>query len=139
MARDSDDNLMKSSDTVEQRVQAAAQYAVLDYQGAMRRLGDDEELFREFVGFYDEDCRVLLDKIRAAVQQRNASGVQQHAHGLKGLAANLGATEVATVAALLEESGKSAELSATPSQLEELSAAVSRLDVVLERYRGQSV
>lgn len=109
--------------------------AVIDYAGAMRRLGNDDELFREFVGFYDEDSKQLLAKIETAIKKSDAAQLQHAAHSLKGLAANLGASAVVESSFALERSGRSATLAEVESQLNDLRKKMARLDEALRQYR----
>ncbi|MEX0819741.1 MAG: response regulator, partial [Pirellulaceae bacterium] len=109
---------------------------IVDYADAMKRLGNDAELFREFVGFYDEDSRTLLAQIEDAVKSGDAAKLQHAAHNLKGLAANLGARRVVEAAFLLEKTGKSGAFENSAPELRNLGHEMTRLDKSLEAYRA---
>lgn len=109
---------------------------IVDYAGAMNRLGDDAELFREFVGFYDEDSIKLFRDIEQAVERRQSGELHRAAHSLKGLASNLGAQRVVNSAYNLERIGKSGELKSAAPELERLRHEMRQLDRALENYRS---
>ncbi|HUG66523.1 MAG TPA: PAS domain S-box protein [Pirellulaceae bacterium] len=108
---------------------------VLDYADAMKRLGNDTDLFREFIGFYDEDSRLLLSQIEAAIESGDAGQLLHAAHSLKGLAANLGALRVVRAAFSLENTGKSGTMSTSPNELTILRNEMTHLDQSLQVYR----
>jgi CheY-like chemotaxis protein len=109
---------------------------VIDYAGAMQRLGQDADLYREFIGFYEEDSKTLLEQIEDAVRATDAHSLQHAAHSLKGLAGNLSAIGVVDAAFTLEKSGKSGSFDEVPAQVAALRDAVARLDAALEEYRS---
>jgi HPt (histidine-containing phosphotransfer) domain-containing protein len=107
----------------------------LDVKAALARLGDDEALFREFVGFYDEDHPRFVEALKAAVAARDGEAIHHTAHGLKGLAASLGATEVVGVLAKLERLGRSKDLSELVELMARLQSEMRELDQELRPYR----
>ena len=107
---------------------------VIDFDGAMKRLGNDEDLYREFVGFYDEDARKLLSKIEQSAEAGNATALRHTAHSLKGLAANLGAVEVVEASLFLEKAGADQLFEELPKRLADLRTAMQRADQVLSKY-----
>lgn len=109
---------------------------IIDYPAAMQRLGDDEELFREFVGFYDEDASRLIDDVEKAVHSSDAAKLQHAAHSLKGLASNLAASRLVEAAFLLEDAGRTGQLGDSPQKLARLKAAYVSLDRALDKYRS---
>lgn len=117
---------------------SSASKPIINLQRALQRLGGDMDLFREFAGFFDEDAPVLLKQIESAVEQRSAERLAHSAHSLKGLAANLGAEAVQSVAAEMEHLGRCAELEEAPQHLEQLREELRRADQVLQQYRGQA-
>ncbi len=108
---------------------------VIDYEGAMQRLDGDQELFREFVGFYDEDSKTLGGQIEQAIREGDAERLHRAAHSLKGLAANLGATRVVEAARVLEQTGKSNSLDNAPHELARLRTEMRTLNDRLVSYR----
>ena len=114
----------------------SADTPVIDFEGVMRRLGNDVELFRELVGFYDEDAPPLMAEIVRAVESSDAAALNRAAHSLKGLAANVGATGVVDTAQQLEQAGKAETLDAAAALCATLQKRVSDLDRELNSHRS---
>jgi HPt (histidine-containing phosphotransfer) domain-containing protein len=110
---------------------------LIDVEGAMKRLGGDRGLFREFIQVFDEDAPGLLESLRQAVAGRDAVQVERAAHSLRGLVANFGARPVAEAARHMEERGKSGQWERATQALEKLTLALAQLDEALEEHRVQ--
>lgn len=108
---------------------------MLDVDGTMKRLGNDLELFRDMVTIFEEDAPVLLSMLRAAAERGDSVVVQQHAHALKGLAQNLGATSIAAVAREVEESARAGETHLAPMACFRLEGCLRSLGPILALYR----
>lgn len=108
---------------------------IVDYAAAMNRLGQDADLFREFVTYYDEDSKNLYDEIETAIEQQASGDLHRAAHNLKGLASSLGAQRVVNASYKLERLGKTEELVQAAKALEELSREMECLDDALRNYR----
>lgn len=100
---------------------------VFDREGALSRLGGDEDLFKDLVGFFLEDSPALLEAVRQGVEQRDASAVERGAHALKGLVANFGATLAVEAASSLESIGRRGRMDDAPRALERLEKEVEIL------------
>lgn len=120
------------SGSVEQREK---QIPILDFDGAMKRLGNDVELYKDFVGYFVEDIPQLLKQARVAIAQQDAKQLELAAHSVKGLSANLGAEAVVAAAATLEHSGRARTFDDATTQFLALEGELARLDRVLDPYR----
>jgi len=109
----------------------------LDLQRAMQRLGNDVSLFQEFIGFYEEDYPRLVQSLKKAVDAKDAEGVHQAAHSLKGLVASLGATDVAASASTLERMGRGHDLSEAASTFAKLRSEIDRFNSELASFRNE--
>lgn len=76
----------------------------------LRRIGDDEELFRDLIQLFQEECPQTIETIRFALEMGNASSLEQAAHLLKGSASNFAASEVVNAAQRLETLAHSGDL-----------------------------
>ena len=95
------DRWFEGSDS--QPVQLAAHTgAVLDRVQLLAATGDDEELAREILGLFAESLPDLVRRIASAANGRDATALYAAAHELKGAAANIGAQQIADLAAELE-------------------------------------
>jgi len=110
---------------------------VLDLSGAMQRLGNDQSLFLEFIGFYEEDYPRLLKNLCEAVATRDGEAIHHAAHGLRGLVVSLGATDVAATTASLERIGRSGDFSEAEAAIRKLQAEIRELNLELQEIAGK--
>ena len=83
---------------------------------------DEPDLLAELVEVFGQDVPPRLETLREALQDGDAGAIERAAHTLKGSAGNLGVARMAETARLLEESGRSGDLSAVPALLQRLDA-----------------
>jgi HPt (histidine-containing phosphotransfer) domain-containing protein len=112
----------------------------LDVEGAQKRMGNNAAVFLSILEAFVRDAVLVPDQLAAHF----ANGLQEDAvralHTLKGLAATVGATRLAGVAAQMESRTKAgvmpSEQSALVTQLRDaIDAGVQALTPVLERLR----
>lgn len=116
----------------EAETEADHERSLVDFRGALGRLGGNEQLLDELVEFFLEDCPELLAEARAAIDRQDARSLERTAHSIRGLAANFGAQSTVQAAALLEELGRNADLAAADLACQTLEAEVGKLTLVLE-------
>lgn len=104
----------------------------LDEALALSRVGGDFDLLREVVELFLNDYPQALDKIRGAVASRDPSGVEHHAHSLKGSVSTFGAREAFEAALALERKGRSGDLTNAEEGLGKLEYALTALRPELE-------
>jgi CheY-like chemotaxis protein len=68
------------------------------------------DLLGKILALYLKDSQELVDKIVAAVQTQDCTGLREAAHSLKSRSATLGARQVAELCARLESDGRSRNL-----------------------------
>jgi len=71
----------------------------------------EPDVLNEVLQLFLEDVPGRLARLRSAWQDGNAVEVQRAAHSLKGSAGNIGATDLLSVCRLLDDHGKSGDLS----------------------------
>lgn len=98
--------------------------SVFDQSTSLRRMGYDQKLFREMIGLFQEDGPRRLNDVHQAYENRDATGVHQAAHTLKGLAANFSAQPAVEAAAQVEQLARA-------NQWTDLVPALARLDDAL--------
>jgi HPt (histidine-containing phosphotransfer) domain-containing protein len=121
----------------EQKSGVEEQLAHLDEALALSRVGGDFELLREVVGLFLDDYPQALEKIRAALAANDASGVEHHAHSLKGSVSTFGAQDVFEAAMALEKQGRSGNLSGAQKGLSTLENALRDLRPDLEALQAR--
>jgi signal transduction histidine kinase/DNA-binding response OmpR family regulator len=116
---------------------AQEQFAHLDETLALSRVGGDFELLREVVGLFLDDYPRAIERIRTAVAANDSSGVEHHAHSLKGSVSTFGAKDVFESALALEKQGRSGNLSGALDGLRTLENALHALRPDLEALQAR--
>ncbi|MEZ6054287.1 MAG: Hpt domain-containing protein [Planctomycetaceae bacterium] len=106
---------------------------IINRQAALTRLGGSEQLFNDMVGFFREDAPQLSEAARQAVTDQDDAETRRTAHSLKGLAANIEASEVVRLAQQLEDLGRTGQLDEAPAVLHALNRAVADVMTASER------
>jgi len=108
--------------------------APFDPVALLESMGGNRALLAEMARLCLEvDAPRLLGNLRAAVEQQDCLGVEQAAHGLKGLIGEFHAPEIYVVAKRLEDSGRERQAAAIPAQAAALEREFERLSVALRR------
>lgn len=97
-----------------------------DRAAALEKLGNDEKLLLEVAGIFLEEAPQLLQKLKAAVCEKNPLAIERAAHSLKGALSCLGAA-CSAKACVLEESAREQDLSTVAYTLEEFEQELSDL------------
>ncbi|ACB95581.1 response regulator [Beijerinckia indica] len=108
---------------------------VLDWEGALRNLGD-EALLREMAAMFLDECPKLMRAIDTAIASNDAPELRRAAHTLKGSAHVIGARAVAQAALALEAIGREGQLQAAPSVRGDLETELARLPAALHEAAG---
>lgn len=90
---------------------------LVEYEESLRRLGDDKELFMEFIDIFMTDSPELVAGVFSAVDSSDALALEKSAHALKGLISNFGAKPCYDVVLELEVAGREQRLSDVNDQL----------------------
>lgn len=114
-----------------------AQFAQMDEALALSRVGGDFELLREVVGLFLDDYPQALEKIRKAIAANDSSGVEHHAHSLKGSVSTFGAKHVFESALALEKQGRGGNLANAAENLDKLENALKALQPELEALQAR--
>ena len=101
--------------------------ALYDRAATLKRLGNDEELFRDMIAYFMDDYPRLLDQLRLGLLEDDARGVERSAHSLKGLASNCGSGPAARAASLVEDIGREGRLPEAAEAVERLVSELHRL------------
>jgi two-component system sensor histidine kinase/response regulator len=122
---------LEHDDTSPLPVQPQSAAPAIDRDQLLMRLGGDEELLNEVVNLFLIDCPVRLTAIKTAIDRRDAEGIRQGAHALKGSAGSLSAARLVAATQTLERIGADGRLEATQAAWRllavEASAAIDAL------------
>lgn len=105
--------------------------SIYDYEGTMRRMGGDAELFQEMVELLKDDAPRHLAVAWRSFREHEWALLNRAAHTLKGLAANFGAGRAVAAAAELERLAKAGQEGPVETILGELSNAFEELAAML--------
>jgi HPt (histidine-containing phosphotransfer) domain-containing protein len=70
------------------------------------RVDNDQELLREHVQLFKQECPRLMKSLHDAVSKEKMNALKTVSHSLKGMLGNLSATRAASAASSLEEIGR---------------------------------
>ncbi len=112
------------------------QSIVFNMAEALRRVGNDRQLFYRLLEFFFEDYPDLMGRLHLGLDRRDATGVELAAHRLKNLAANFDAAEAVTLASQVEQAASQHDLKEARRLAELLDDAISELRSTLLPYRG---
>ena len=109
-----------------------AHHASFDLKGALFRMMGDISFLRMMLTEFQQRKQKHLRQCEAAIALRNPDMLESGAHSLKGVAANLGLNGISETAEELEQIGKSQDLSAAATCMEQLKDLCRKLDVYLD-------
>ena len=98
------DSKLRASDTPHSGVMVASVHdTVLDLASLRQRLGDDEALLATVLATFLRDTPMRLAALHEAIAHAASEDVHRHAHQLRGVAANVGARQLAAQAAQADD------------------------------------
>lgn len=103
----------------------------VDKEALLDLVDEDLDFLETLVDTFLADCYSYMSSIRTAVEEEDATTLQEEAHGLKGAVANLKAEPAREAARRLEEMGRSATFDEADSTLDQLEDEIERLRTVL--------
>lgn len=75
---------------------------VLDYDGALLRMGGNEALLLSMIQSFIEDVPILLSRLKEAMTQGDFDTVRTHAYSFKGSSSNIGAVALQEISKKIE-------------------------------------
>lgn len=93
----------------------------------------EPDVLKEVLQLFLEDVPGRIDRLRSAWQAGNAVEVQRAAHSLKGSAGNIGATDLLAVCRLLDDQGKSGNVSDLQGLVTSLDREYARVEAEIHR------
>jgi signal transduction histidine kinase/CheY-like chemotaxis protein/HPt (histidine-containing phosphotransfer) domain-containing protein len=108
---------------------------VFDRKGALARAGGNEELLRELIDLFLDECPRMMADIRGALDDREPEQLEKAVHALKGAASTLGAVSACEALVRLETIGRSGDLALGDRAWKDLVSAMAELEPVLSTGR----
>ncbi len=115
-------------------VEAVARPGAFDPRPLRQRLNEDDDLVRELIVLFQEDCPRRLEEIRAAVEASDAASVERTTHLLKGSVSNFAASEVVRAAQHLEDMGREGNLREAHDAYRTLEGSLSGFRAALDEW-----
>ena len=100
---------------------------VLNIEQGIRKVGGNEDTYRELLGDFVEELPVRLKALEQRFNQMDLEGLSRAAHNLKGVAANLGASQLSDYAGKLDKQGVEGYTESLGPLLQEIQVAVEKL------------
>ena len=98
----------------------------------MERCGGDEDLLRELVAIFRQDCPAYMQSVRAGVESKEGEALSRAAHTLKGHLGTLGFDEAQQFALQLEEVARRGEMDNVEQAFAELEREMCRIEPLLD-------
>lgn len=108
----------------------------INFDNALKRIRGDMELLRDMIQFFLEDYSGLVDDCKRAASASELPELQRSAHSLKGIAANIDATDLTSKALAIETAASEGRV-ATPEELADLEQTSHELAAVLQNYLAE--
>ena len=89
----------------------------LERQAALKRLDNDHELYDEICEIFQGDAPEIVKRLKDAIESGEILVATRHAHSLKSVSANIGATAMSELAHQAEIAGRDANLQAMREQI----------------------
>ncbi len=91
-----------------EKKEAGAQPDIFDREELMERVGGNEDICKQVVKLFMDNLPEYIRKLRTALQKNDARQIQFQAHTVKGMAANVAAHRMHSIASELEDAGEEA-------------------------------
>jgi CheY-like chemotaxis protein/HPt (histidine-containing phosphotransfer) domain-containing protein len=107
---------------------------ILDVQLGLRRVGGDEDTYKELLGGFMEELPAKLESFQPYFLQHDMSGLGRAAHNLRGVAANLGALKLSESAEKLDKRCNEGYTASIQGLIVEVQEMGSRLQEVARNF-----
>jgi HPt (histidine-containing phosphotransfer) domain-containing protein len=106
---------------------------IFDRQAALELVEGDEELLEDLARIFLRESPVMMQKLRDAVNRKDARAIAGEAHTLKGAVASLGSAGAIEMASDIERMGREENLNGLSEAFERLESTIGLLNPVLTR------
>jgi CheY-like chemotaxis protein/HPt (histidine-containing phosphotransfer) domain-containing protein len=110
-----------------------ASFPIWDHSGMLERLMGDEELLGTIMEEFLADIPRQIEALMGYLKAGDARAIEQIAHTIKGVSANVGCEAMCVVASKMEKDANSGDLSAVKARLADLEEAFWQLKQVMEK------
>ena len=110
---------------------------IIDWNQGLAQVDGDRELFRNLLRLFAKEIPSMLDRIRQALDQKDAPGIEQGAHTIKGSVSNFGASQALKTAFRLEQMAHANDLAHAEEAYEELEREIGRVLAAIEAQNSE--
>jgi HPt (histidine-containing phosphotransfer) domain-containing protein len=103
---------------------------VIDLGVVLKRLGNDMELFRDLVAYFERDAPELVERLYRALANSDMASLERHAHKLESLAQNVGAE-------LLAGSARELSRAAEAGDAQNAALAYAKLEACMPDFQSE--
>jgi HPt (histidine-containing phosphotransfer) domain-containing protein len=119
---------LDSPDSLDPAPERASRGALPDRDALLRSVEGDAALLERMARIFREQSRRLIEELKVAIEQGDASGVNEAAHALKGSLAYWCQGEAFEIARRLEAKGRTGDLDGAREDGERLAVEYGRLE-----------
>ena len=101
--------------------------------GVKNRLMDDDDLIKTVISAFLQDMVKQLQLLKTYSESGNLTGLELHAHSIKGASANVGGETLQEVAFRMEKAAKSGDLNSAKFCIKEIETEFEKLKEILVR------
>lgn len=110
---------------------------VIDFEDAIDRVQDDQELLFELFDIFEEDFQTKRRELEKFLQDGNTEMVRNIAHSLKGASGNISARQINAICTQMEKDASENRIDGMASQLKDLDACYTRYCQEAKRLREE--
>jgi len=110
---------------------------IIDPEVALTHVQGNEELLRDMVGIFFEECDIMIANLEKALAGHDAELIERAAHTLKSSSAMFGAKRARAAAFDLAVTGKSEDISKAPEQFARLRSELDQLRQAVDQQWGE--
>ena len=106
----------------------------IDESRVLKTVCGDRELLAEIAGLFLEDMPSVMERLKAALEERDGERIWRSAHAVKGSVSNFSADGAEALAAKLEDAARAEDFAVAEQTAGELAREVERVSADLRRY-----
>lgn len=106
----------------------------LDRQAVLTRIDNDHELYDEICDIFLDDAPEIVRRLKDAISSGEILVATRHAHSLKSVSANIGATAMSELAHHAEIAGRNSNLKAMGNHIPLIEQELAELLKELKQY-----
>ena len=109
---------------------------VFDLDEAVRRCYGELRMFQKMAAYLFDEADPLIERMRTALNDSNATDLASTAHRLKGTVVYLGAPSAADATQRVEQIGMSGDLTGAGTAIDDLAIEIGRLKEAMAPHRA---